>query len=215
MEIKAVLFDLDGVITDTAKFHFIAWKSIAKEIGVEIDEQFNEQLKGVDRILSFDRILSYGNIVSLTEEEKEYYRTKKNKLYKELLKDISPDDILPGILDLFNELIDNKIKIAIASISQNAQYILEKLQLLDKIDAVVDARTIKNSKPAPDVFLKAAEMIGVDVINCVAIEDAKAGIEAINRAGIFSIGVGNLEGADLLIDNVYNLSLNKIKSHNK
>ncbi|MEG2505989.1 MAG: HAD hydrolase-like protein, partial [Carnobacterium sp.] len=138
MEIKAVLFDLDGVITDTAKFHFIAWKSIAKEIGVEIDEQFNEQLKGVDRILSFDRILSYGNIVSLTEEEKEYYRTKKNKLYKELLKDISPDDILPGILDLFNELIDNKIKIAIASISQNAQYILEKLQLLDKIDAVVD-----------------------------------------------------------------------------
>ncbi|MEG2110271.1 MAG: beta-phosphoglucomutase [Clostridium sp.] len=215
MEIKAVLFDLDGVITDTAKFHFIAWKSIAKEIGVEIDEQFNEQLKGVDRILSFDRILSYGNIVSLTEEEKEYYRTKKNKLYKELLKDISPDDILPGILDLFNELIDNKIKIAIASISQNAQYILEKLHLLDKIDAVVDARTIKNSKPAPDVFLKAAEMIGVDVINCVAIEDAKAGIEAINRAGIFSIGVGNLEGADLLIDNVYNLSLNKIKSHNK
>lgn len=211
MEIKAVLFDLDGVIADTAKFHFIAWKSIAKEEGIDIDEEFNEQLKGVDRVLSFDRILAHGNITSLTEDEKEYYRTKKNNLYKELLKDLTPQDVLPGILDLFNELIDNNIKIAIASISQNAPYILEKLNLLDKIDCIADPRTVKHSKPAPDIFLKAAELARVDVKNCVAIEDAQAGIEAINRAGIFSVGVGNLVDADLLVDSTSKLNLDSIK----
>ncbi|HAK42156.1 MAG TPA: beta-phosphoglucomutase [Clostridium sp.] len=211
MEIKAVLFDLDGVIADTAKFHFIAWKSIAKEEGIDIDEEFNEQLKGVDRVLSFDRILAHGNITSLTEDEKEYYRTKKNNLYKELLKDLTPQDVLPGILALFNELIDNNIKIAIASISQNAPYILEKLNLLDKIDCIADPRTVKHSKPAPDIFLKAAELTGVDIKNCVAIEDAQAGIEAINRAGIFSVGVGNLVDADLLVDSTSKLNLDSIK----
>ncbi|WP_346888848.1 beta-phosphoglucomutase [Clostridium sp. UBA1056] len=211
MEIKAVLFDLDGVIADTAKFHFIAWKSIAKEEGIDIDEEFNEQLKGVDRVLSFDRILAHGNITSLTEDEKEYYRTKKNNLYKELLKDLTPQDVLPGILALFNELIDNNIKIAIASISQNAPYILEKLNLLDKIDCIADPRTVKHSKPAPDIFLKAAELAGVDIKNCVAIEDAQAGIEAINRAGIFSVGVGNLVDADLLVDSTSKLNLDSIK----
>ena len=211
MEIKAVLFDLDGVIADTAKFHFIAWKNIAKEEGIDIDEEFNEQLKGVDRVLSFDRILAHGNITSLTEDEKEYYRTKKNNLYKELLKDLTPQDVLPGILDLFNELIDDNIKIAIASISQNAQYILEKLNLLDKIDCIADPRTVKHSKPAPDIFLKAAELAGVNIKNCVAIEDAQAGIEAINRAGIFSVGVGNLVDADLLVDSTSKLNLDSIK----
>ncbi|WP_034849020.1 beta-phosphoglucomutase [Clostridium hydrogeniformans] len=211
MEIKAVLFDLDGVIADTAKFHFIAWKTIAKEVGVEIDEKFNEKLKGVDRVLSFERILAHGNITSLTEEEKEYYRTKKNNLYKELLKKLTPDDVLPGIVDLFNELIDNNIKISIASISQNAPYILEKLNLLEKIDAIADPKAVKNSKPAPDIFLKAAEMVGVDACNCVAIEDAEAGIEAINRAEIFSIGVGDLFGADLLVDSTGELNLDIIR----
>ncbi|MGG7078452.1 beta-phosphoglucomutase [Clostridium sardiniense] len=215
MEIKAVLFDLDGVIADTAKFHFIAWKEIAKEIGVDIDEEFNEQLKGVDRVLSFDRILAYGNITSLKEDEKEYYRTKKNNLYKELLQGLTPQDILPGILDFFNELIDNNIKISIASISQNAPYILEKLDLLDKIDGIADPRSVNNSKPAPDIFLKAAEIVGVDVKNCVAIEDAEAGIEAINKAGVFSVGVGNLVDADLLIDSTSGLNLNIIKENFK
>jgi len=211
MGIKAVLFDLDGVIADTAKFHFIAWKSIAKEVGVDIDEKFNEQLKGVDRVLSFDRILAHGNITSLTEDEEEYYRTKKNNLYKELLQDLTPQDVLPGILDLFNELIDNNIKIAIASISQNAPYILEKLNLLDKIDCIADPKAVKYSKPAPDIFLKAAELAGVDVKNCVAIEDSQAGIEAINRAGIFSVGVGNLVDADLLVGSTSKLNLDSIK----
>ena len=215
MEIKAVLFDLDGVIADTAKFHFIAWKSIAKEVGIDIDEEFNEQLKGVDRVLSFDRILAHGSITSLTEDEKEYYRTKKNNLYKELLQHLTPQDVLPGILDLFNELIDNNIKIAIASISQNAPYILEKLNLLDKIDCIADPKAVKHSKPAPDIFLKAAELVGVDVKNCVAIEDAQAGIEAINRAGIFSVGVGNLVDSDLLVDSTSKLNLDSIKENFK
>lgn len=211
MEIKAVLFDLDGVIADTAKFHYIAWKTIAKEVGVKIDEEFNEQLKGVDRVLSFERILAHGNVASLSEEEKGYYRTKKNNLYKELLERLTPEDVLPGIIDLFEELITNNIKISIASISQNAPYILQKLNLMDKINCIANPKAVKHSKPAPDIFLKAAEMVNVDIKYCVGIEDAEAGIEAINKAGIFSIGVGNLKDADMLVSCTKDLNLDIIQ----
>lgn len=211
MEIRAVLFDLDGIIADTAKFHFLAWKSVAEEIGVTIDEEFNEQLKGVDRVLSFNRILERGNITILSEDEKEYYRSKKNNMYRELLETITTNDILPGITEFFNELIENNIKISIASISQNAPFILEKLNLMDKVDCIADPRTVKFSKPAPDIFLKAAELVGVNPENCVGIEDSKAGIEAINNANIFSVGVGKLTGTDLLLNSTSKLNLKVVK----
>lgn len=211
MEIKAVLFDLDGVIADTAKFHFLAWRVIAEELGIIIDEQFNEQLKGVDRVLSFDRILAHGKVTTLTKEEKEHYRTKKNKMYREFLETLSEKDVMPGINEFFNELIDNNIKIAIASISQNAPFILEKLNLIDKVDCVADPKSVKLSKPAPDIFLKAAELVGVETKYCVGIEDAKAGIESINNADIFSVGVGNLIGANLLLNSTSELNLKMIK----
>lgn len=211
MVIKAVLFDLDGIIADTTRFHFLAWKAIAEEIGISIDKGFNEQLKGVDRVLSFDRILAYGNVRNLTEEEKEYYRDKKNHIYRDYLKALTEKDIMPGISNLFNELIDNNIKISIASISQNAPYILERLNLIDKVDAIADPRFVKFSKPAPDIFLRAAELVDVDIKNCVGIEDAQAGIESINSANIFSVGVGNLIGADLLLDSTSRLNLKIIK----
>lgn len=211
MEIRAVLFDLDGIIADTAKFHFLAWKSVAEEIGVTIDEEFNEQLKGVDRVLSFNRILERGNITILSEDEKEYYRSKKNNMYRELLETITTNDILPGITEFFNELIENNIKISIASISQNAPFILEKLNLMDKVDCIADPKTVKFSKPAPDIFLKAAELVGVNPENCVGIEDSKAGIEAINNANIFSVGVGKLTGTDLLLNSTSKLNLKVVK----
>ncbi|MBU3130992.1 beta-phosphoglucomutase [Clostridium gasigenes] len=211
MDIRAVLFDLDGVIADTAKFHFLAWKAVAEELEIIIDEEFNEQLKGVDRVLSFDRILAHGNITSLKEEEKEHYRTKKNNMYRKLLETLSEKDVMPGINEFFNELIDNNIKIAIASISQNAPFILEKLNLIDKVDCVADPKSVKLSKPAPDIFLKAAELAGVETKYCVGIEDAKAGIESINNADIFSVGVGNLIGANLLLESTSELNLKIIK----
>ncbi|MBZ9685650.1 beta-phosphoglucomutase [Clostridium estertheticum] len=210
MDIRAVLFDLDGVIADTAKFHFLAWKAVAEELGIIIDEEFNEQLKGVDRVLSFDRILAHGSITTL-KEEKEYYRTKKNNMYRELLESLTTDDVMPGINDFFNELIDNNIKIAIASISQNAPLILEKLNLIDKVDCIADPKSVKLSKPAPDIFLKAAELAGVETKYCVGIEDAKAGIESINNAEIFSVGVGKLKGANLLLGSTSELNLERIK----
>lgn len=211
MEIKAVLFDLDGVIADTAKFHFLAWKAIAEELGIIIDEEFNEQLKGVDRVLSFNRILAYGNIKSLTEEEKEYYRSKKNTMYRKFLETLSEKDVMPGINEFFNELIDNNIKIAIASISQNAPFILERLNLLNKVDCIADPKSVKYSKPAPDIFLRAAELAEVDNKHCVGIEDSEAGIESINSANIFSVGVGKLTGADLLLDSTSELNLKIIE----
>ena len=210
MEIRAVLFDLDGVIADTAKFHFLAWKAIAEELGIIIDEEFNEQLKGVDRVLSFDRILAYGNNKALTEEEKEYYRTKKNNMYREFLETLTEKDVMPGINNLFNELIDNNIKIAIASISQNAPFILEKLNLINKVDCIADPKSVRLSKPAPDIFLRAAEIVDVDNKYCVGIEDSKAGIESINSAGIFSVGVGKLKEANLLLESTSELNLNII-----
>lgn len=210
MAIRAVLFDLDGVIADTAKFHFLAWKAVAEELGIIIDEEFNEQLKGVDRVLSFDRILAHGNI-TVKEEEKEYYRTKKNNMYRKFLETLSEKDVMPGINEFFNELINNNIKIAIASISRNAPYILEKLNLIDKVDCIADPKSVKFSKPAPDIFLKAAELVGLETKYCVGIEDAEAGIESINNAGIFSVGVGKLTGANLLLGSTSKLNLEIIK----
>lgn len=208
---EAALFDLDGVIADTAKYHFIAWKKIAEELKINIDEEFNENLKGVDRVISFDRILKHGNVNNLSEKEKEFYRNKKNNLYKELLKELTPKDILPGILEFFEELEKKNIKIGIASISQNAPFILEKLKLLDKIDGIANPSEVENSKPAPDIFLKAAEILKVNPKECIGIEDAQAGIQAINSAGIFSIGIGRLKDANLILDSTEKLNIERIE----
>lgn len=189
MAVQGVLFDLDGVIADTAKLHYQAWKKLANGLGIEIDEAFNEKLKGVDRANSLQRILDRGKL-ELSEQTKLELMEQKNNHYVELLETITSLDILPGITQLLENLHRVGIKIAIASISRNAPLILHKLGLMDFVDAIADPTQVANPKPAPDIFLLAADLIGVAPDHCIGVEDSEAGIEAIQRAGIRSVGIG-------------------------
>lgn len=210
-ELKGVIFDLDGVIADTADYHYIAWKQIAAELSIDIDSEFNQQLKGIDRRNSILRILEFGN-KSLPANQIEDYMTRKNLVYRQLLTELTTDNILPGIEGLFKQLLDNDIKIAIASASRNAPEILERLGLLEFVDYIADPSLIANPKPAPDIFVLAAEGIDCQLAECVAIEDSIAGIEAINSAGIKSISIGLSNGAaDLELAETADLDITKIK----
>lgn len=213
-KLKAVIFDLDGVITDSAKYHYLAWKELADELHIPFDETYNEKLKGVSRMESLELILKNGNASDkFTEEEKNQMAEKKNNNYKELIKQITPNDILPGILDFLNELKDNKIKIALASVSKNAAFILHQLELDDYFDYVADAAKVPNAKPFPDIFLAGMNEFGLTPEECIGVEDARTGIEAIHRAGMKAVGVGTkseMEDADLVID-TKELELNRIK----
>ncbi|MDE4541437.1 beta-phosphoglucomutase [Thermoanaerobacterium sp. R66] len=198
---KGVIFDLDGVITDTAEYHYLAWKKLADELNVYFDREINENLKGISRIESLEIILKKSDKF-FSEEEKYYLADKKNEYYKEMIKRMTPKDLLPGVVDLIKELKDRGIKIAVASVSKNAKTVLSNLGLIETFDYIVDAEKIKNGKPDPEIFLNAAAGIDVEPKLCIGIEDSKAGIEAINRAGMVSIGVGNYEtvkGADIVL----------------
>lgn len=201
-KLKAVIFDLDGVITDSATYHYLAWKSLAAELGIPFDEQYNEKLKGVSRMESLELILQNGNAASkYTIQQKEALADKKNNLYKELIRQISPADILPGIAAFLQELKANQIKIALASVSKNAPFILHQLALDTMFDYVADAAAVPNAKPFPDIFLAGMQAFGLQPHNCIGVEDARTGIEAIHRAGMQAVGVGTpeeMEGAELV-----------------
>ncbi|MCX7986593.1 MAG: beta-phosphoglucomutase [Bacteroidales bacterium] len=188
---KAVIFDLDGVIVDTAKYHYLAWKRLANELGFEFTEHHNERLKGVSRMASLEILLSVGEITDLTEEEKIKLAEKKNQWYVEYIEKITPDEILPGFLPLLDYLKTKSVKTAVGSASKNAGTILSRLGLLGKFDALVDGNRITKAKPDPEVFTLAADDLGVSYKSCVVIEDAEAGIEAALRAGMKCIGIGN------------------------
>lgn len=213
---KGVLFDLDGVITDTAKYHYEAWKKIGKEINIEIDIEFNERLKGVSREDSLKRLLEFGNRQDdFTEEEFNDIAKRKNDYYFELIQNVSPKDIYPGIKELLEELKDNEIKISLASASKNAPFLLGKMELTNYFDAIADPNDIKNGKPAPDIFNLAAEKVGIKPNESIGIEDAQAGIEAIKRSGGLPVGVGKPEdlGFDIdIVDSTKKLNLNYLKS---
>lgn len=215
--IKAFIFDLDGVITDTAEYHYLAWKQLGKDLGINIDREFNETLKGVSRIESLERILELENKQNYySEDEKLKLATKKNDHYVSLINNITPKDILPGISELLDDLKDNNIKIGLASASKNAVPVLTKLGILDKFDYIAPASECKNSKPAPDIFLMAAEGLDVDPRNCVGIEDAEAGVDAINSANMYSVGVGNeksMKKANLVFDCTDKLNFNEISEN--
>lgn len=187
--IEAVLFDLDGVITDTAIFHYKAWKALANKLGGDIDEEFNETLKGVDRRESLKRILVHIDI-ELDEETFEQSMTWKNDYYIELLNDLSPSDILEGISGFIDSLREHGVKVSIASASKNAPAILEKIGLINKVDAIANPSKVKQNKPAPDIFILAAELVGADFNKCVGIEDSQAGLDALNSANMKSIAIG-------------------------
>ncbi|EAG2415717.1 beta-phosphoglucomutase [Listeria monocytogenes] len=199
--LKGVVFDLDGVITDTAHYHYLAWKKTAESIGIEFDEAFNENLKGVSRIDSLLLILrKNGRENDFTEEQIEALAADKNDFYVSLLKEITPADVLPGIKELIVDLKKQNLKCAIASVSKNARTVLSALEMEQEFDYIVDAAKITKSKPDPEIFVEACRGLGLETSEVVGIEDAQAGIEAINAAGIVSVGVGSgLRDADMTV----------------
>ncbi|EIZ2420493.1 beta-phosphoglucomutase [Listeria monocytogenes] len=199
--LKGVVFDLDGVITDTAHYHYLAWKKTAESIGIEFDEAFNENLKGVSRIDSLLLILRKdGRENDFTEEQIEALAADKNEFYVSLLQEITPADVLPGIKELIVDLKKQNLKCAIASVSKNARTVLSALEMEQEFDYIVDAAKITKSKPDPEIFVEACRGIGLETSEVVGIEDAQAGIEAINAAGIVSVGVGSgLRDADMTV----------------
>lgn len=211
---KLFIYDLDGVITDTAEFHYLGWKKLADELGITIDRHFNEQLKGINRMDSLDRILEQSTSpTEFSEEEKIGLATRKNGYYLELIEKIDPSHILPGIKDLLEANKQSGIKIALGSASKNASRILDKLELTGYFDHVVNAAEIANGKPDPETFTAAADALGIAYGDCVGIEDAAAGVEAVNRAGMFSVGVGDeahLAHADYLVENTQQLQFQQI-----
>ncbi len=197
---KGVLFDLDGVLTDTAEYHYLAWKELANHLDIHIDREFNEQLKGVSREDSLTLILKHGNqLDKFSKEEFAQLAKQKNDLYVEMIQKVSPKDVYPGILALLSDLKAQNIAISLASASKNGPVLLKKLGLLPYFDAIANPAEIKKGKPAPDIFLLAAEKIKVPIEQCIGIEDAQAGIQGIKASGAYPIGVGTPEelGKDL------------------
>ncbi len=212
MNIEAVIFDLDGVIVTTDDYHYEAWKKIADQENIYFDREINERLRGVSRMESLDIILEKSSKI-YNEEEKIELATRKNDYYKNLLENLTKEDILPGILETLNFLDNKKIKTAIGSSSKNTMFILNKIGLTNRFDAIVDGTMIKNSKPDPEVFLQAAEKVGIKVEKCLVVEDADAGVEAGKRAGMRVLGVGsakNNENADYKSENMEEFNIASI-----
>ena len=204
--IKAVIFDLDGVIVSTDDCHYEAWKKMADEEGIYFDKTINNRLRGVSRMESLEIVLERAE-KAYSEDEKLALAERKNSYYKEFITKLTPDDILPGAMNTLEELKTNGIKVAIGSSSKNTPVILKQIGLSDYFDAVSDGNNITNSKPDPEVFLKAADMLGIPYGECMIVEDADAGIEAGKRAGMKTVSVHGAKGADVAIEDLSESSL--------
>lgn len=189
MSTKAVVFDLDGVIVSTDDYHYRAWKSMADEEGIYFDREINERLRGVSRMESLEIILEKAE-KTYTDQEKNQMAERKNNLYRELLNELTPKDILPGVMKVLEELKENNINIAIGSSSKNTPMILEKIGLNNYFDAVADGNEIRNSKPDPEVFLLAAKKLEIAPKDCLVVEDADAGVEAALAGKMKVLAVG-------------------------
>lgn len=187
---KAIIFDLDGVIVDTAKFHFYAWRNLAKKLSIHFDEKDNEQLKGVSRVESLKKILQWGN-KSISDDQFEQLMHEKNQEYLSYVDEMKPNDVLPGVMPVLNLLKNLDVKMAIGSASKNAKRILANVDLDEFFDGIVDGLTVNKAKPDPEVFLKGAELLDANPENCLVFEDSIAGIEAANRGNMLSIGIGD------------------------
>jgi beta-phosphoglucomutase len=192
MTYKACLFDLDGVLVDTAIYHFQAWKNLGTKFGYTLTEEQNEQLKGVSRVESLNRILDWANY-SATEEQKTAWLIAKNDNYLELISNMNPSEILPGVLDFLNQIKQAGYKIALGSASKNAEIILTKTGLLEWFDLIIDGNKVSKSKPDPEVFLKGASGLGFLPTECIVFEDAQAGVEAAKAGNMKAIGIGDQE----------------------
>lgn len=212
MPIKAFLFDLDGVIVDTAIYHYQAWKRLANELGFDISEEFNEQLKGVSRMDSLDLILAHGGL-TLPDDRKTELATQKNQWYLELVSRMTSDDILPGVANFFSQVRKANLLTALGSVSKNAPLILERIGMSDVFDTIIDGTKITHGKPDPEVFLKGAAELEVSPAECVVFEDAVAGVEAGKRGRMFVVGLGSpdvLTQADLVVPSLEALTVDEV-----
>ena len=193
--IRGFIFDLDGVLTDTSRLHFEAWKKLSDNHGLYFDSKINEELKGISRKDSLNTILEKNDkLCYYSIKEKDDLLDEKNGIYLELIKNITPSDILPNIECFLNMLKKENYKIAVASASKNATMVLNSLGLTGEFNYIANASLIKHSKPNPEIFLDCAYNLGLNPDECVGIEDAQAGIEAIKGANMFAIGIGSFQG---------------------
>jgi beta-phosphoglucomutase len=217
MWFKACIFDLDGVIVDTAKYHFLAWKRLADQMGINFTEHDNERLKGVSRMASLEIILEIGG-KTLPQSEKEKLADIKNRWYVEYISRMTPDEILPGALEFVRELKMKNYKVALGSASKNTPMILNRVEMADIFDAVADGNTVRRAKPDPEVFMKASSILGVEPGRCIVFEDASAGVEAALNAGMTCVGIGSskiLKDAHLVVGGLNEMNINKIYSLEK
>lgn len=209
--VEALIFDLDGVITDTSDYHFLAWKRLADEEGLPFTREDNEQLRGVSRRESLLRLLKGKTLPEATLQE---FMARKNGYYVDSLHNITPDNILPGVMDFLEEARAAKLKLAIGSASKNAQVVIERLGLAQWFEVIGDGFSVNNSKPAPDLFVWVAGGLHVPVSKAVVFEDAEAGIDAAKAAGFFSVGLGtaNIQHADVVLPDLVSTRLSAVIS---
>ena len=210
--VKACIFDLDGVIVDTALYHFKAWKRLANHLGFDFTEEENEKLKGVSRVRSLQLILEWGGVEKTTEEQSQL-ADLKNSWYVEMIKEMKPDEILPGAKEFLLSVRNAGLKTALGSASKNSRTILEKVGLLELFDSIIDGNTVSASKPDPEVFLKGAQSLGLNPEDCVVFEDAIAGVEAALAGGMKVVGIGepaNLKDANLVVAGLHEMNLDKL-----
>lgn len=210
--IKACIFDLDGVIVDTAVYHYKAWKRLANSLGFDFTEHQNEQLKGVSRVRSLQLILGWGGVTK-TEAEQEQLATLKNTWYMEMVNQMKPEEILPGAKEFLTTCRAVGLKTALGSASKNSMTILEKIGITDMFDAVIDGNKVSKAKPDPDVFLAGAQALGVQPEECVVFEDAIAGVEAAIAGDMKVVGIGSpdvLKSANLVIKGLDEMTLDKL-----
>ena len=214
MEIKACLFDLDGVVVDTARYHYLAWKKIADDLGFSFSLHDNERLKGVSRMESLDILLEIGKI-KVDLKTKEELAATKNSLYVSYIQKMTPDEILPGVIRFLDELHNSGMLIALGSASKNAMSILDKINISQKFDAMIDGNKVSKAKPDPEVFLKGAIELGIDPQYCLVFEDAQAGIDAARNGGMHIIGIGqpeNLTNAEFVIPGFETMNMDQLRS---
>ncbi len=214
MNVKACIFDLDGVIVDTAVYHFKSWKRLADELGVNFTLNDNERLKGVSRMRSLEIILEIGHVTK-TEAEQEELATRKNEWYTEMISKMKPEEVLPGAREFLELVRKAGIKTALGSASKNSGIILEKTNLTPYFDAIIDGNHVTKAKPDPEVFLKGAEALQTQPADCVVFEDAIAGVEAALAGGMKVVGIGSkeiLNKANLVISGLDQMSLEKLNT---
>ena len=209
---KCGIFDLDGVLVDTAKYHYLAWKQLAAQLGFEFTLEQNEALKGVSRMRSLEILLADGGLTGkFTDAEMEKLAAEKNEIYVRYIRELKQEELFPGVVETFRAMKAADVKIALGSASKNASMILDRLQITPYFDAIIDGTKVTKEKPDPEVFLLAAQELGIAPCDCVVFEDSQAGIEAAKSADMLAVGVGTqaqLPKADLLVSNVSEFSWN-------